>query len=194
MPPEATPISTGEIEFRQYEGASSRGLGFVDILERMYDRWSIRGAKANPSLLGSNEFTAESSAEEQMIQYSTRISSHQDTVERIIKRLLTFVIRGEGIAGEVNFSTRRINSKERKREAETFDIIMGGILKAYNSGIPLKLAILIYQDTTGFKLSDDLIREIEDAVIQEGLGSENTEGDDNGTDGDDGETGSDETA
>ena len=159
--PGETPIGTGEIEFRQYEGAGGGRLTFVDTLDRVYDRKTIRGGKATPSMLGSNEFTAESSAEEQSVQYSMRVSSHQRTVERVFTRIFTQIIRSEGIAGKVDFQLKRINTRERKREAETFNAMITGIKTAIDASIPLKTAVKMYQEVTGFHFSAELLQDIE---------------------------------
>ena len=159
LPPEVSPIGTGEIELRQYPGANG-SLNFVDILDRMYDRKSIRAVKGPPSMFGSNEFVAESSAEEQAIQYSIRISSFQSTVQRILQRVFTLIIRSQGIAGKVTFSLKRVNAKERERESRIFGVIMDGIKTAKDAGISVPMAVKIYQDVTGLRFSEELIAEI----------------------------------
>ena len=111
-------------------------------------------------MFGSNEFVAESSAEEQAIQYSIRISSFQSTVQRILQRVFTLIIRSQGIAGKVTFSLKRVNAKERERESRIFSVIMDGIKTAKDAGISVPMAVKIYQDVTGLRFSEELIAEI----------------------------------
>ena len=158
------PVGTGEVEWKQFGSEAQGRLNFVDTLDRVHDRKSIRGGKTTPSSMGSNEYVAESSSEEQSVQYDTRLSSHQGTVETLVERPLTQVIRSKGIAGKVNFSLKRSNSRERKREAEVFQLIMVGIKQAKEAGIPTMIAIEFYEEMTGYKFDEETIIKLEEKV------------------------------
>lgn len=164
LPPEEIPVGTGEIELRQYEGAGSGsgGLRFVDIADRVHERKSLRGSKQPPSMLGSNEFVAESSAEEHGMTFERRMASHQSTVEEMIEMQLTHALRSQGIPGKVNFKLKRIDARERKKEAEVFDFMMKGIHAAIQIGVPLTRAISLYEHITGYRFPESFIETLTD--------------------------------
>ena len=166
LEPNEIPVGTAEIELRQYEGAAAGRLNFVDTLDRVHDRKSLRGGKTTPAALGSNEFVAESSAEEQGVQQDLRIASHQDTVVQMIEGQLIRVIRSAGIAGPVNFEMERLNTRERKRRVEVFITMMIGIRSAIEAGMDIEAAIKLYENVTREKLPEELIKEIKEGFVR----------------------------
>ena len=166
LEPNEIPVGTGEIELRQYEGAAAGRLNFVDTLDRVHDRKSLRGGKTTPAALGSNEFVAESSAEEQGVQQDLRIGSHQDTVIAMIENQLTRVIRSKGIEGKVNFEMERLNTRERKRRVEVFITMMIGIRSAVEAGMDIGAAIKLYENVSREKLPEELVEEIKKGFVR----------------------------
>ena len=161
---EDIPVGTGEIEMRQYEGASTRGLPQLDTADRTYDRKFIRGAKTTPFEMGSNEFVAESSARRQAWFQSVWTGYHQDNFEFLVEFLWKRVLLAKGILTDPVFKLKRSNADERRTEALVFGTMMSGINTAVGAGMPINMAIMLYEHVTGDQIPEEWMSEIEEAV------------------------------
>lgn len=79
-------------------------FGLVDGLMRLYDRRVGRATGSTPIKQHSNENVAETHAREQRKDYRIDISSIQSTVAGTLSTELGYVLRAEGVKGEVMFS------------------------------------------------------------------------------------------
>ena len=78
-------------------------FGLVDGLMRLYDRRVGRATGSTPIKQHSNESIAETHAKEQRKDYRIDISSIQSTVAGTLSTELGYVLRAEGVKGEVFF-------------------------------------------------------------------------------------------
>ena len=78
--------------------------GLVDGLMRLYDRRVGRATGSTPIKQHSNESIAETHAREQRKDYRIDISSIQSTVAGTLSTELGYVLRAEGVKGQVMFS------------------------------------------------------------------------------------------
>ncbi|MDE0398875.1 MAG: hypothetical protein OXL96_13855 [Candidatus Poribacteria bacterium] len=78
-------------------------FGLVDGLMRLYDRRVGRATGSTPIKQHSNENVAETHAREQRKDYRIDISSIQSTVAGTLSTELGYVLRAEGVKGEVMF-------------------------------------------------------------------------------------------
>ena len=78
-------------------------FGLVDGLMRLYDRRVGRATGSTPIKQHSNESIAETHAREQRKDYRIDISSIQSTVAGTLSTELGYVLRAEGVKGEVMF-------------------------------------------------------------------------------------------
>ena len=82
---------------------STSFYGLVDGLMRLYDRRVGRATGSTPIKQHSNENVAETHAREQRKDYRIDISSIQSTVAGTLATELGYVLRAEGVKGEVMF-------------------------------------------------------------------------------------------
>ena len=82
---------------------STSFYGLVDGLMRLYDRRVGRATGSTPIKQHSNENVAETHAREQRKDYRIDISSIQSTVAGTLSTELGYVLRAEGVKGEVMF-------------------------------------------------------------------------------------------
>ena len=78
-------------------------FGLVDGLMRLYDRRVGRATGSTPIKQHSNENVAETHAREQRKDYRIDISSIQSTTAGTLSTQLGYVLRAEGVQGEVTF-------------------------------------------------------------------------------------------
>ena len=78
-------------------------FGLVDGLMRLYDRRVGRATGSTPIKQHSNENVAETHAKEQRKDYRIDISSIQSTTAGVLSTKLGYVLRAEGVKGEVMF-------------------------------------------------------------------------------------------
>ena len=78
-------------------------FGLVDGLMRLYDRRVGRATGSTPIKQHSNESIAETHAKEQRKDYRINISSIQSTVAGTLSTELGYVLRAEGVKGQVFF-------------------------------------------------------------------------------------------
>ena len=78
-------------------------FGLVDGLMRLYDRRVGRATGSTPIKQHSNENVAETHAKEQRKDYRVDISAIQSTTSGALETLLGYVLRAEGVQGEVFF-------------------------------------------------------------------------------------------
>lgn len=78
-------------------------FGLVDGLMRLYDRRVGRATGSTPIKQHSNENVAETHAREQRKDYRIDISSIQSTTAGVLSTQLGYVLRAEGVKGEVMF-------------------------------------------------------------------------------------------
>ena len=78
-------------------------FGLVDGLMRLYDRRVGRATGSTPIKQHSNENVAETHAREQRKDYRIDISSIQSTTAGVLSTKLGYVLRAEGVKGEVMF-------------------------------------------------------------------------------------------
>ena len=78
-------------------------FGLVDGLMRLYDRRVGRATGSTPIKQHSNENVAETHAREQRKDYRIDISSIQSTTAGMLSTQLGYVLRAEGVKGEVMF-------------------------------------------------------------------------------------------
>ena len=159
-----TPVGTGEIEMRQYPGASNRGFPQMDMADRAYDRKLIRGAKTTPLEMGSNEFVAESSANTQTVNHALWYSYHQDNIESVAVYLWERVLKAKGILRPVIFTLKRANHVVQREQAVVFDLIFKGIKSAVDAGIPIGTAIKLYEFISDEEMPAEVVNELEKMV------------------------------
>ncbi|MDE0482840.1 MAG: hypothetical protein OXI67_09700 [Candidatus Poribacteria bacterium] len=78
-------------------------FGMVDGLMRLYDRRIGRATGSTPIKQHSNENVTETHAREQRSDYRINIESIQSTVAGTLSTLFGYVLRTEGVQGEVTF-------------------------------------------------------------------------------------------
>ena len=78
-------------------------FGLVDGLMRLYDRRVGRATGSTPIKQHSNESIAETHAREQRKDYRIDISSIQSTTAGVLSTQFGYVLRAEGVQGEVTF-------------------------------------------------------------------------------------------
>ena len=164
--PEETPVMTGEVEFRQYEGASGgRGLQFIDTIDRIHDRKTLRGIKATPFNMGSNEFIAESSAEAQMILWGIRVNVYQDMTEGFVARNARVPLLLAGITEPAVCTIQRMKDWQRLEQAQIFSEVVTGVTALVSAGVPLAVAFQVFEDITDQTLSDAVRAKIEKVIM-----------------------------
>lgn len=146
--PSLVPVFSGPVEFGQLEGVQSGGMTFVDSTSRVLDRQAIRGASGSPTHLGSNEFTAESSAQSQGLRASVWMESFQELIEDVVGLALSMALQGAGITEPAVLSLRRVDVVERELEADIFTKVASGVLNLQRAGMKVLDAIELYQVTT----------------------------------------------
>ena len=167
LKPDEIPTSTDAIDWNSEPGVSQgSGMGFVDTVDRVYDRKSIRGAKIPPMVAGSNEFVAESSANTQARFYSVQLGTGQENLKFIVEWVYRGFLRSIGLRGDPIFTTKRVNAVERVEESRAFELMMRALMIATKAGIPLPTAIKMYQTETGTTLEGEIIQEIQEAWTQ----------------------------
>ena len=172
--PSKMPVFVGSVDINQAQGTGGSNMNFVDSIDRVYDRKTIRGGGASPSNLGSNEFTAESSAKSQGIRDSRRTESFQKRVEKMMSRAFSRPLQAVGITEPAMIKFARIDVLERDYEAEIFQKMMYGIKQGVEAGYTLITATRLYESQTGTQISPALIEEIEQEseIADESQGNE----------------------
>ena len=169
---------TGEVEFRQYEGATGgRGLQWIDTIDRVQDRKSLRGIKSTPFNMGSNEFIAESSAEAQMILWGIRMNVYQDIAEQFISDNARVPLLIEGIADPVECRIERMRDWQRLEQSQVFKELVGGIVQLTAAGVPFPAAVKVCEEMTGQQLSPGVHRELAKVVMKDTDTDTNTDTD-----------------
>ena len=126
-----SPVVGSEASYEIVSAMNSNSLSGVDMLERTLERWIIRALKTSPVLFGSDQSISEATADIQLLGHGIFINSIQVSLETLLTRLFTLVLRAKGNATTPLFKFDRINAAERKREAE----ILRSQLQAYTIGI-----------------------------------------------------------
>ena len=160
--PTKVPVMEGPVTYENVDDAPNN-LTLVDTVDRVMDRKTIRGGGASPTYMGSNEFTAESSAKSQGLRESVRIESFQKRVENLMGYALTMVLRYAGITEPAQLFLKRIDIVERELEADVIQKMSVAVGNLVTSGIPVKTAIRMFSEMTGTHISQQLIEEIEEA-------------------------------
>ena len=159
--PDEIPTSSDVVQWNQESGATGRGgLSFVDVVDRVYDRKSLRGAEMPPALAGTSEFATETSIQTQGKFYSVNLGSGQERLAYLIEWAYRAFLRSMGVRADPILSTKRVNALERIEEAKAFEAMMQGIERAVNAGIPLPTAIKMYEAESGQTFPADVIDEI----------------------------------
>ncbi|MYG00012.1 hypothetical protein F4212_12900 [Candidatus Poribacteria bacterium] len=78
-------------------------FGLIDGLMRLYDRRISRATGSTPLKQHSNEHVTETHAREQRKDYRVNIVSVQSTVAGTLSTLFGYVLRAEGVQGQVTF-------------------------------------------------------------------------------------------
>lgn len=160
------PYFSDIMEWETDPGAGS-GLDFTDKIDRMDDRKSLRGTKTPPSIAGSNEFTAESSAKNQTMFYSALLSGGQEAMKRSAEFCFRRFLRSRGIIDDPIFTSKSVDVVARVEEAKAFNEIMKGIRVATSSGINVEHAIELYEESSGNKFTPTIKEKISN-VLNEG--------------------------
>lgn len=130
------PVYGSEVNIEGPVGAMGRNnLDGLNMLERVLERWIIRALKTQPILFGSNEALTESHADVQLLNHTIFIKSIQSSLEKILIRFFTLVLRARGNRSDPIFRLKRVNAIERRREAEIFRIEMEAAQTALETGI-----------------------------------------------------------
>ena len=130
------PVYGSEVKIEGPVGAMGRGsLDGINLLERILERWIIRALKTQPILFGSNEALTESHADVQLLNHTIFIKSIQSSLEKILTRFFTLVLRARGNGSDPIFRLKRVNAIERRREAEIFRIEMEAASTALDTGL-----------------------------------------------------------
>ena len=129
------PVYGSEVKIEGPVGAMGRNnLDGLNMLERVLERWIIRALKTQPILFGSNEALTESHADVQLLNHTIFIKSIQSSLEKILTRFFTLVLRARGNSSIPVFRLKRVNAIERRREAEIFRIEMEAASIALENG------------------------------------------------------------
>ena len=148
--PSEVPVFTGPIEFNQVQGATSiSGLQFVDTVDRVLERKSIRGGGGTPFNMGSNETVAETSSRSQGIRESIRTESFQNLIETEVGRALSMPLQGAGITAPAQLSLKHIDVLERDYEADIYEKMARGVNQLVSAGVPLDVAVQLYATPMG---------------------------------------------
>lgn len=163
-----SPIVGSEASYEVVSAMNTSSLSGVDMLERTLERWIIRALKTHPVLFGSDQSISEATADIQLLGHGIFINSVQVTLETLLTRLFTLVLRAQGDPTTPIFKFDRINAAERKREAE----IMRSQLQAYTIGVnsmlitPQEARADFERSNVDIELTDDdLIDQLFDAFI-----------------------------
>ena len=140
----------------------STGITWVDILSRLFDRKIFSGGNQPPFIGGSNEFVAESSSTSQLRFFSAYLGYGQLILKECSEWAWTRILRSQGNSDDVIYTSKTIDSFTRVEEAQTFNEIMKGIRLATSSGIPIDLAIMMYEESSGNEFTAD----IKERIIQ----------------------------
>ena len=159
------PYFSDIMEWMTDPGAGS-GLDFTDMIDRMDDRKTLRGTKTPPSIAGSNEFTAESSAKTQSIFYSSLLQGGQESMKRCVEFCFRRFLRSRGYSDDPLFTTHSVDVVSRVEEAKAFNEVMKGIKTATSSGIPIQYAIDLYEQSSGNEFDAETKQAIVKALAQ----------------------------
>ena len=160
--PTKVPVIPGPVNYGNVDDSQPQ-LDYIDVIDRVLDRKTIRGSGASPFNLGSNEFTAESSAKSQGLRESVRIESFQKRVEKLMGYALSLPLRYVGITEPARLFLKRIDIVERELEADVVQKMSVAVGNLVKSGIPVETAIKMFSEMTGTHISQQLIEEIEEA-------------------------------
>ena len=113
------PIMGAEVSYDIIGAMGRNNLGAVEMLEKVLERWIVRGLKQYPILFGiSGENALSTDANVQLEAHSIFVESFQETLEDIFLTFFTQILRARGNRSEVNFQLKRNNSLVRMHRSE----------------------------------------------------------------------------
>ena len=113
------PIMGAEVSYEVIGAMGRHNLGAVEMLEKVLERWIVRGLKQYPILFGiSGENALSTDANVQLEAHSIFVESFQETLEDIFTTFFTQILRARGNHGKVNFQLKRNNSLVRLHRSE----------------------------------------------------------------------------
>ena len=113
------PIMGAEVSYDVIGAMGRHNLGAVEMLEKVLERWIVRGLKQYPILFGiSGENALSTDANVQLEAHSIFVESFQETLEDIFHTFFVQILRARGNRGEVNFQLKRNNSLVRLHRSE----------------------------------------------------------------------------
>ena len=148
-------VLTDNIEVGTSTNGSS-GITWVDMMSRLFDRKIYSGGNQPPIVGGSNEFVAESSSRSQLSFYSTYLVSGQQIIKDCAEWAWTRVLRSQGNASNVVYSSKSIDSFTRVEEAKAFGEVVKSIQTATAAGLSIEAAITWYEYNTDTTLPDNV--------------------------------------
>ena len=167
--PGSIPTFLGDVELNQVDGASTgSGMQFVETIDRILERKSIRGGGAMASNLNSNEYAAESSARIQALRGSAQTGSFQGHIETEMSRALSMPLQAVGITEPAVLALKRTDVMERDYEADVFNKIAAGIKNLTDAGLPLGLAFELFSEMTNVQIPAELKAKLEKLMGTEG--------------------------
>ena len=158
--PTEIPFFGSDVDFKQVSGGNS-GLSEAKILDDILDRHIIRGLGKLPAKMGSNEFTAESSATSQSLQESLEIEARQKRVEILVGYALSRMLQNLGIVESAKLALKRVDIVERAMEADIFQKMSTSVNNLSTAGIKPHISLKLFSEMTGTYISKDLIDQVE---------------------------------
>ena len=114
------PVIGKEVAYEIIGHLGRNNIGGIEMLESILERWIVRGLKQYPVLLGIGTTAALSTDSHiQLEAHSIFIDSLQSSVEHVLRKKFTQILRAQGNSSEVIFQLKRVNSLVRQRRAET---------------------------------------------------------------------------
>lgn len=158
--PSIIPVIMGDGELKQVQGGNS-GMRDAETLDRVHARHIMMGAGTLPFLMGSNEFTAESSAKWQALRDSIKTESLQRRVEKSFSSALTRALQASGITEPAELILKRVDIVERDFQADITHKMASSIRELVLSGMKLGTAVKFYEEMTDISIPEELIERIE---------------------------------
>ena len=113
------PIMGAEVSYDVIGAMGRNNLGAVEMLEKVLERWIVRGLKQYPILFGiSGENALSTDANVQLEAHSIFVESFQETLEDMFLTFFTQILRARGNRSEVHFQLKRNNSLVRMQRSE----------------------------------------------------------------------------
>ena len=155
---------TDDIEPMEMGGSGDKYL-FTKDIGQLYDKRVAMGSKV-PATIGGPAERSDYSTKEQGLFYSAYLQSSQERIRDAVEWAIKRFLRSMGVADDPIYTSKSINVQARMIESEAFLAVMTGIKAAVDAGMPLPLAIDIFEEEAGQKFSAKLKARIEKEYVK----------------------------